>query len=113
MSRSLCLIRQYLGVMTRIECVALPLAGEQGLWTLICIAGMSAEQPSVVKAQGPFHGPLVVEELLDDITENLGLLGYERCDEPLIWQLHAHAKLRRLNGQPGHCDSAHLSLPDN
>ncbi|SHM94545.1 hypothetical protein [Phytopseudomonas punonensis] len=112
MSRSLCLTRHYLGVTTRIECTVLPLAGEQGLWTLICIAGMSARQPTAIKAQGPFHGPLVVEHLLDDIAESLAAQGYEPCEEPLIWQLHAQAQLRRLNGTGGGSRAATQSWPD-
>ncbi|SDI10941.1 hypothetical protein SAMN05216588_111124 [Pseudomonas flavescens] len=112
MSRSLCLIRECLGVTTRIECAVLPLAGEQGLWTLICIAGMSAEQPSAVKAQGPFRGPSVVEGLLDEIAESLALQGYGTCNEPPIWRLHAQAELRRLNGGGGRPGMSHLSCPD-
>ncbi len=56
MSRTLCLTRQCLGLVTRIECVILPLAGDNGLWTLICAAGISGTQPSAIRAQGPFHG---------------------------------------------------------
>ena len=41
MSRSLNLTRHCLGLDTRIECVVLPLAGNNGLWTLICAAGMA------------------------------------------------------------------------
>lgn len=113
MSRSLCLTREYLGVTTRIECAVLPLAGDRGLWTLICIAGMSARQPSAIKAQGPFHGPLVVEEILDEIAESLAGQGYGACNEPLIWRVHAQAELRRLNGDSGHSRVVHLSWPES
>lgn len=113
MSRNLCLIREYLGMTTRIECAALPLAGERGLWTLICIAGMTARQPSAINAQGPFHGPLVVEELLDEIADSLAVQGYVACNDPPIWRLHAQAELRRLNGDSGHAGAVHLSLPDS
>ena len=65
MSRSLCLTRHCLGMITRIECEVRPLAGEQGLWTLLCAAGMAAGQPSMIKAQGPFCGPCVAEQVLD------------------------------------------------
>nr|WP_257027113.1 hypothetical protein [Pseudomonas flavescens] len=105
--------REYLGVTTRIECAVLPLAGDRGLWTLICIAGMSARQPSAVKAQGPFHGPLVVEELLDEIAESLAVQGYGACSEPPIWRLHAQAELRRINGDNRHSTAAHPLLPDS
>lgn len=50
MPRNLCLIRPCLGLTTRIECVVRPLAGENGLWTLLCAAGMSGSQPSAIKA---------------------------------------------------------------
>ena len=101
MPRSLCLTRQCLGLVTRIECVVLPLAGENGRWTLICAAGMSGAQPSVVKAQGPFHGPLVAEGVLTGIAESLCGQGYCTCDELPIWRLHIQAELRRLNGDRG------------
>ena len=61
-------------------------------------AGMSAAQPSAIKAQGPFHGPLVAEEILDSIARCLADQGYAPCAEPLIWRLHLQAELRRLNG---------------
>ncbi len=113
MSRSLCLTRDCLGVTTRIECTVLPLAGEQGLWTLICVAGLSARQPSAVKAQGPFHGPLVVEQLLEDIAESLACQGYCTCHEAPIWRLHAQAQLRRLNAARRASRRVSLSLPDS
>ena len=101
MTRSLCLTRQCLGLTTRIECVIRPLAGERGLWTLLCAAGMSGAQPSAIKAQGPFYGPFVAESVLDSIAQCLLVQGYVDCDEPLIWCLHLQAELRRLNGE--HC----------
>jgi hypothetical protein len=100
MPRSLCLTRQCLGLTTRIECEIRPLAGQRGLWTLLCAAGMSAAQPSAIKAQGPFHGPFVVEAVLDSIAQCLAVQGYQPCDEPMIWRLHLQAELRRLNGEP-------------
>lgn len=101
MPRSLCLTRQCLGLITRIECVVRPLAGENGLWVLICGAGMAASQPSAIKTQGPFRGPLVAEDVLLAIAENLGELGYSESDEPSIWCLHLQAELRRVNGERG------------
>ncbi|QKE64513.1 hypothetical protein HNE05_14550 [Aquipseudomonas campi] len=101
MPRSLCLTRQWLGLTTRIECVIRPLAGERGLWTLLCAAGMSGAQPSAIKAQGPFHGPFVAEAVLDSIAQCLAVQGYVECTEPHIWRLHLQAELRRLNGE--HC----------
>lgn len=98
MSRSLCLTRQCLGLVTRIECVVLPLAGENGLWTLICAAGISGAQPSVIKAQGPFCGPFVAEGVLTGIAQSLASQGYSGCPDMLIWRLHIQAELRRLNG---------------
>jgi hypothetical protein len=98
MPRSLCLTRQCLGLLTRIECVVLPLAGDKGLWTLICAAGLSGAQPSAIKAQGPFCGPVVAEGVLAEIAESLLVQGYEECTELPIWRLHIQAELRRLNG---------------
>lgn len=102
MSRSLCLTRQCLGLTTRIECLIRPLAGERGLWTLLCAAGMSAAQPSAIKAQGPFHGPFVAEAVLDSIAQCLAVQGYEPCTDEPIWRLHLQAELRRLNGERCH-----------
>lgn len=102
MPRSLCLTRQCLGLVTRIECVVLPLAGGNGLWTLICAAGISGEQPSAVKAQGPFCGPFVAEGVLAGIAESLAAQGYDECSELPIWRLHSQAELRRLNGERCH-----------
>lgn len=99
MPRSLCLTRQCLGLTTRIECVIRPLAGERGLWTLLCAAGMSGAQPSAIKAQGPFHGPFVAEAVLESIAQCLSVQGYEACEEPPIWCLHLQGELRRLNGE--------------
>ena len=101
MPRSLSLTRQCLGLVTRIECVIRPLAGEKGLWTLLCAAGMSGSQPSAIKAQGPFHGPLVAEGVLQAIADCLAQQGYIEAVDPPIWRLHLQAELRRLNGE--HC----------
>ncbi len=99
MSRHLCLTRQCLGLVTRIECVIRPLAGERGLWTLLCAAGMSGAQPSAIKAQGPFRGPFVAEAVLDSIAECLEVQGYVETDAPMIWRVHLQGELRRLNGE--------------
>jgi hypothetical protein len=40
------------------------LAGDNGMWTLLFAAGMAGEQPSAIKAQGPFHGPVAAESIL-------------------------------------------------
>ncbi len=99
MPRSLCLTRQYLGLATRIECEIRPLAGDRGLWILLCAAGMSAEQPSAIQTQGPFHGLFVAESVLDSIAQSLAVQDYVLCDDPPIWRLHLQAELRRLNGE--------------
>ena len=99
MPRNLCLTRQCLGLVTRIECVIKPLAGDTGRWTLLCAAGMSGAQPSAIKAQGPFYGPSVAEDALTAIAESLALQGYVECCEPPIWCLHLQAELRRVNGE--------------
>lgn len=97
MPRSLCLTRQCLGLQTRIECSIRPLAGESGLWTLLFAAGMAGEQPTAVKAQGPFNGPSVAQNILDSIVSSLTLHGYSLADDPQIWSLHLQAQLRKLN----------------
>ncbi len=96
MSRTLCLTRECLGMTTRIECVIRPLNGENGLWTLLCAAGVSGAQPSAIKVQGPFHGPFVAEGVLDSIAECLAVQGYAVCEEPQIWRLHMQGELRKL-----------------
>jgi hypothetical protein len=97
MPRSLCLTRQCLGLVTRIECVVRPLSGDKGMWTLLFAAGMSGEQPSALKAQGPFHGPIAAESVLDAIAQSLVLHGYETAEEIPIWGLHLQGELRRIN----------------
>lgn len=97
MPRSLCLTRQCLGLQTRIECSIRPLAGDRGLWTLLFAAGMAGEQPTAIKAQGPFHGPFVAQTILDAIVDSLTLHGYSLANDPQIWSLHLQAQLRRLN----------------
>ncbi|MBC9252262.1 hypothetical protein A9179_18485 [Pseudomonas alcaligenes] len=113
MPRSLCLTRQCLGLTTRIECLIRPLAGERGLWTLLCAAGMSGAQPSAIKAQGPFHGPFVAEDVLDSIAQCLAVQGYQPCAEAPIWRLHLQAELRRLNGERSHHQGNYLFRPES
>ena len=98
MSRNLCLTRQCLGLVTRIECSVRPLARENGMWTLLFAAGMTGEQPSTIKSQGPFHGAFVAETMLQSIVESLTQQGYQLADDPQIWCLHMQAHLRQLNG---------------
>ena len=99
MPRNLCLIRPCLGLTTRIECEIRPLAGENGLWTLLCAAGMAGAQPTAIKAQGPFYGPFVAEGVLEAIAGCLAQQGYVEAHDPSIWQLHMQAELRRINGE--------------
>ena len=101
MSRNLCLTRQCLGLVTRIECAIKPLAGDNGMWPLLFAAGMAGEQPSAIKAQGPFHGPVAAESILDTIVESLTMHGYELANDPQIWSLHLQAQLRQINGGRG------------
>ncbi|KTC11390.1 hypothetical protein AO391_23180 [Pseudomonas marginalis ICMP 9505] len=97
MPRNLCLTRQCLGLVTRIECCIRPLAGDNGLWTLLFAAGMTGEQPSAIKSQGPFHGPFGAESMLESIVDSLTQHGYAQADDPPIWCLHLQAHLRCLN----------------
>ncbi len=105
MSRSLCLTRHCLGMITRIECEVRPLAGEQGLWVLLCAAGMATAQPTMIKAQGPFCGPCVAEQVLQGIAESLLSQGYQADQQPPIWRLPMQAQLRRLNHARGHSET--------
>ncbi|OCR21909.1 hypothetical protein AFK24_27025 [Pseudomonas syringae] len=98
MLRSLCLTRQCLGLMTRIECAIRPLSGDNGMWTLLFAAGMSGSQPSAIKVQGPFHGSLAAESVMIAIAESLALQGYQVSDDIPIWSVHLQGELRRLNG---------------
>ena len=97
MSHILCLNRQCLGLVTRIECIIRPLAGGNGLWTLLCAAGIDASQPTAIKAQGPFHGPREAESVLKAIASNLHGQGYSESGSPAIWHLHMQAELRKIN----------------
>lgn len=54
--RNLSLTRQCLGLVTRIECSIRPLAGDNGMWTLLFAAGMAGEQPSAIKRRARFMG---------------------------------------------------------
>jgi hypothetical protein len=98
---SLCLTRRCLGVVTRIECTVRPLAGDQGLWTVLCVAGMDAKQPSLINAQGPFCGPCAAQQILAGIAVSLQAQGYQLALDMPIWSLHMQAKMRRLNGGSG------------
>ncbi|KTC43460.1 hypothetical protein AO262_33320, partial [Pseudomonas fluorescens ABAC62] len=71
MPRNLSLTRQCFGLVTRIECSIRPLAGDSGMWTLLFAAGMSGEQPSTIKSQGPFPGPFAAHTLLKSIVDSL------------------------------------------
>ncbi|MBV4452747.1 MULTISPECIES: PA4575 family protein [Pseudomonas] len=99
MPRNLCLTRQCFGLVTRIECSIRPLAGDNGLWTLLFAAGMSGEQPTTIKSEGPFAGPAVAQGMLEAIVDNLTLYGYEVAGDTPIWCLHLQAYLRQLNGR--------------
>ena len=113
MPRSLSLTRQCLGLETRIECIIRPLAGETGMWTLLFAAGMAGEQPSAVKAQGPFHGPLVAEGVLHAIVDSLTLHGYSVDHQPQIWTVHLQKQLRSINGERKQNVGNYLFQPEN
>lgn len=106
MPHNLCLNRQCLGLVTRIECAIRPLAGGNGLWTLLCAAGWPDGQPTAIKVQGPFHGPAMAESVLQAIADNLVGQGYRESDDPSIWQLHMQAELRRVNANQGASSAA-------
>jgi hypothetical protein len=67
------------------------------MWMLLFAAGMSGEQPSAIKSQGPFTGLLAAEAVLTAIAESLSLHGYQLTDDVPIWSLHLQSELRRIN----------------
>lgn len=102
MLRSLSLTRQCVGITTRIECVIRPLGSGNGMWTLLFAAGMANEQPSAIKAQGPFCGPGVAESVLAAIVDSLAVHGYVVDSDPQIWTLHLQRLLRQINCERRH-----------
>lgn len=97
MPQYVCLKRQCLGLITRIECAIHPVASGGGLWTLLCAAGIEGAQPTAIKVQGPFRGLRAAEGVLDAIVGNLLQQGYSEVSSPPIWQLHIRAELRKVN----------------
>ena len=112
MARSLNLIRECLGLVTRIECIVRPVEGNAGLWTLLFAAGMQGEQPSAVKAQGPFHGPVAAEAVLTAIVDSLTLHGYHVVEDPQSWSIHLHGQLRKINAERGRHLGEYHSRPE-
>lgn len=110
MARDLILSRQYCGIVTRIECMIRPLSGGQGLWCLLCAAGMDSLQPSEVHARGPYHGEHECADTLRGIVASLIGQGYSLQDGPGIWSLHLHRELRQQNASRGH-PARHAPLP--
>ncbi|WP_426152593.1 hypothetical protein [Pseudomonas sp. DC3000-4b1] len=112
MAHALSLTRQCLGLETRIECMIRPVAGGVGHWTLLFAAGMAGEQPTAIKAQGPFHGARAAESVLDAIVDSLTLHGYVLRDDPRIWDIHLHGQLRKINAERGRHLGDYLAHPD-
>jgi len=110
MSQRLCLTRQCLGINTRIELAVHPLAGD-GLWSLICAAGLDGNQPSEVKAQGPLRGGREAGQVLDTVVQNLMQMGYNLSEETPIWALHVQGELRRQRQLRGAASSTMRSQP--
>ncbi|KPW51044.1 hypothetical protein ALP99_02672 [Pseudomonas syringae pv. tomato] len=108
MQRSLCLTRECMGLMTRIECVIRPLPHDNGQWLVLFAAGMAQEQPSAIKSQGPFNGMPEAQSVLTSILENLSLHGYRCLDDVPIWSLHMQAELRRIGGDGAVCQRSSL-----
>ncbi|OUM05198.1 hypothetical protein BW686_22850 [Pseudomonas syringae] len=102
MQRSLCLTRECMGLMTRIECVMRPLPHDGAQWMVLFAAGMAGEQPSAIKSQGPFIGLPCAQSVLTAIVESLSQQDYQCLDDVSIWTLHLQAELRRID--------SHLSM---
>ena len=111
MPHNLCLNRQCLGLVTRIECVIRPLAGGNGLWTLLCAAGLADGQPTAIKVQGPFHGPAMAESVLPAVDDTRRGRGYGEVDDPSSWQLHMQVGVRRVNANRARFLGGWESLP--
>ena len=97
MAQAICLMHQFLGLTTRVECVARSLPGDTGRWILLFASGLSVGQPSIVQAQGPFYGGLPAQEMLASVVNNLLQMGYQQTDELPIWGVHFQAEVRRLS----------------
>ncbi|KWS10182.1 hypothetical protein AL064_14065 [Pseudomonas syringae pv. syringae] len=108
MPRSLCLTRECMGLMTRIECVIRPLPHDNGQWMVFFAAGMAEEQPSAIKSQGPFKGLPAAQMVLTSVIESLSLHGYQCADDVPIWTLHIQAELRRIDSDRTVCQSSSL-----
>ncbi|KPW55359.1 Uncharacterized protein ALO82_02711 [Pseudomonas syringae pv. broussonetiae] len=108
MQRSLCLTRECMGLMTRIECVIRPIPHDGGQWMVLFAAGMAEEQPSAIKSQGPFNGLPAAQAVLTSIIESLSLHGYQCADDVPIWTLHIQAELRRINSGMVVCERSSL-----
>ncbi|WP_440830706.1 hypothetical protein ACTABV_01040 [Pseudomonas fragariae (ex Marin et al. 2024)] len=108
MPRSLCLTRECMGLMTRIECVIRPLPHDNGQWMVFFAAGMAEEQPSAIKSPGPFKGLPAAQTVLTSVIESLSLHGYQCADEVPIWTLHIQAELRRIDSDRTVCQSSSL-----
>ncbi|AAY39288.1 PA4575 family protein [Pseudomonas syringae] len=108
MPRSLCLTRECMGLMTRIECVIRPLPHDNRQWMVFFAAGMAEEQPSAIKSQGPFKGLPAAQTVLTSVIESLSLHGYQCADDVPIWTLHIQAELRRIDSDRTVCQSSSL-----
>lgn len=97
-----CLQRQFPGITTRVELMLCPLAGAGGLHMLFCAVGMAGLQPSIVRAQGPFHGSASAQAHLQALLASLHEQGYRPLAELPIWALHLQAERRRQNAARGY-----------
>ncbi|MCL7461932.1 hypothetical protein [Pseudomonas sp. NW5] len=102
MSSIHCLRRQFPGITTRVELSVCPLAGARGLHMLFCAVGMDGLQPSIVRAQGPFHGHAAAEAHLQALLASLAEQGYQPLEALPIWALHLQAERRRQNAARGY-----------
>lgn len=96
MPRSLVLIRHCLALDTQVELYQSPCHGHVNQWLLLCCAGKSAAQPSLINVQGPFYGGCSAAQVFDEIVANLLAMGYAPSQQPPIWRLHMQAQLSAL-----------------
>lgn len=83
----------------RVEVELASLDADQGLWVGLLAAGRAGQLPSVIKAQGPYHGAALGVAQLSQIVQALLKQGYALIDEPLMWRLSLAAERKRIQAE--------------
>lgn len=72
---------------------------DETLFSLIMLAGGSADQPSRHKLQGPYHSREQAQAALCAISDALLACGYNGLDEAFIWRIPAQKLLRNYRNE--------------